>query len=353
LAAVDPTTVVDFKRSIHTDNVSHEKSHASKKTRWSHDERFQLQCERLQNFIKENDWLPESMAADLDERRIYNFISNVRTKLKEDNLSEERQLTLTDICPGILERRMTYVRVLKCGTSANEDGHDLNNQGSGKKFYQVYDSDKVVLVDPATRNLIINVTRILGEKMGKDKRSVVVVNVRLAHGYFKDEGRAISRDVNPGPTAREISTFAEAFVQHASVIAMALGTGKNALVYCQNGRSRSPSVIAAFFIIFRGVPLGELKSWFNEVYPKQRPATARVSAEFPNMSRFEPILMFLQKCANKPTETRLGFNLAGEYYDYISALLSFCFLTSVHLHLPPLCQIMSLIVRKHSTSNFL
>ena len=106
-----------------------------------------------------------------------------------------------------------------------------------------------------------------------------------------------------------------AFVKCACRIDVALETGKDALVCCSIGRSRSPSVTAAFFVLFRGVSLdgeGGIKCWFQEAYAAQRPETARVSLCFPNLEKFEAILNLLAKCRASPSVTIRGFNLAGE-----------------------------------------
>lgn len=187
--------------------------------------------------------------------------------------------------------------------------------------YQVNDEAEVVLLDSKTRRVIRNCTRILGDTLNQstDNVDVQTVNVRECDTRFGEGGQTLAYDVMP--EGREMQKVAAAFVQYASVIVHALETGKDAVVYCKNGRSRSPSVVAAFFILYRGVPLAELKQWFQEAYPAQRPETARVSSTFPNLERFEQVLHLLVKCLVEPTKSVRGFNLAGKLFISIVPLL--------------------------------
>jgi len=123
-------------------------------------------------------------------------------------------------------------------------------------------------------------------------------------------GLALKWDVMPGP--RELKKYSQAFVQYACQIAVALETGKDAVVFCKNGRSRSPSVVATFYLIFRGMSLHEIKKWFSEAYPTQRPDTAKVSSTFPNLEKFENVLQLLVNCLAEPAKSIQGFNLASK-----------------------------------------
>ena len=140
------------------------------------------------------------------------------------------------------------------------------------------------------------------------------INVVQANSIYGKLAKAIKYDDMPSP--EDLNHDAVAFVQHASSIASSLQNGKKAVVFCKNGRSRSPCVVAAFYIIFRGLSLLEIKTWFNEVYPRQRPITAAVSSAFPNIDKFENILNLLGRCLADPKKTTWGFNLAGKNCGY-------------------------------------
>ena len=97
-------------------------------------------------------------------------------------------------------------------------------------------------------------------------------------------------------TEREAHQQVKSFVQYACVIALTLESKEqDTLVLCKNGRSRSPSVMAAFFVLFRGYQLGSIQEWFRCAYREQRPATHAVSNRFPNFERFARVLEKIAK----------------------------------------------------------
>ena len=87
------------------------------------------------------------------------FVADVRAN---KNISEERQLMVTDVCPGLLDWKKRFARVMVssehplaapcCGA------HEM--QAGGASLHQVNDEDKAMLVDPCTRNRIIHATRL-------------------------------------------------------------------------------------------------------------------------------------------------------------------------------------------------
>jgi rhodanese-related sulfurtransferase len=201
--------------------------------------------------------------------------------------------------------------------------------------YQVDDRDRVVLVDLKTRLTIINCTRLVGDELSNNNQYEVI---DVSKAYVRCGKNAKALDLDEIPSERDVNRYAEAFVQFSSAIAAALEKGKNVVCYCNNGRSRSPSVAAAFYIIYRGMSLNEIKMWYKEAYHKQRPETARDSVNFPNLHRFEQILVLLQKCLANPNETVQGFNLAGKWIcGYINCFFTLsCGLFTVLSSLPSL-----------------
>ena len=207
----------------------------------------------------------------------------------------------------------------------NKKVETLQTREQGRMQRQVNDTDAVVLLDWKTGQTIINCTQLVGDQLNnnmikdnvhsgllQDKKDekLQLIDVRKADGRFGNDGRGIVWDYMP--EGRDVKVFAETFVQLACVVAEALANGKKVLLYCKNGRSRSPAVVATFYILFRGVSLGGVKMWFKEAYPTQRPLTASVSASFPNLERFECILNLFTECLKDPTTTVRGFNLAGK-----------------------------------------
>ena len=185
-----------------------------------------------------------------------------------------------------------------------------NNMAS----YQVNDTDKVILADHITGRTIINCTKLaVAELRGGNSDKYEFINARQPNSTtYGTEAKAIKYDDMPTGN-REVNRDAEAFVQYASSIVSALKTGKIAVVFCKNGRSRSPSVVAAFYVIYRGISLREIEVWFKEVYPRHRPVTAEQSASnFPNIRKFWNVLDRLETCLADPKKTVGGFNLAGK-----------------------------------------
>lgn len=193
--------------------------------------------------------------------------------------------------------------------------------------FQVDDTAQVLLVDPITRGFIVNCSRLaVGEIRGSNSDKCEFIDLLQPNSVYGKWGKAIKYD--DILSGRDVSRDAEAFVQYASLIASALEEGKKAVVFCKNGRSRSPCVVAAFYIIYRGLSLREIKEWFNKLYPMQRPVTAQVSSSpFPNIEKFETVLNLLGGCLADPEKTVDGFNLAGKIRR-ISSTVSTYFLSS-------------------------
>ena len=196
---------------------------------------------------------------------------------------------------------------------------------------QIQDTDRAVLVDWKTYRTIENCTRLV---VGNDEDEFIrnnqgheLIDCRTSYYRYGQQGLAIPFDEMA--SERSFRKYTCAFVQLASAIAYTLeDEGKIPLVYCKNGRSRSPCVLAAFFILYRGFTVNEIEIWFKESYHVQRPVTATASTNFPNFDKFKNILIFLEECRVNPEEENRGFNLAGELLIFDSLFqLSLSFLT--------------------------
>lgn len=87
----------------------------------------------------------------------------------------------------------------------------------------------------------------------------------------------------------EIISTAENFLKCAVNIAIftLLGQpGQELIVHCKNGRSRSPTAVFTYFLIFRGWAIESLLDWFQVAFRTQRRETAKTSPDFPNINRF-------------------------------------------------------------------
>jgi hypothetical protein len=181
--------------------------------------------------------------------------------------------------------------------------------------YQVNDYDRAVLVDTKTGRTIENCTKLVvgnEDQFKLNNEGHELINCRKSYHLYGQKGKAIPWDEMP--SEKTIVAYTMAFVQLASAIAYTLEKEeKIPLVYCKNGRSRSPCVVAALpFILYRGLTLNEIEIWFNESYHVQRPITANASSNFPNFDKFKLILKFLEQCLENPKTIVRGFNLNGE-----------------------------------------
>ena len=66
------------------------------------------------------------------------------------------------------------------------------------------------------------------------------------------------------------------------------------VVHCKNGRSRSPTVILAHFII-SGMKREFATDWLEHAFQAQRPTIASKSCDFPNFSKFFNVTVALAK----------------------------------------------------------
>ena len=70
---------------------------------------------------------------------------------------------------------------------------------------------------------------------------------------------------------------------------------QHVLVHCKNGRSRSPTVILAYMILFGGLSRDHAMQWLTNAFREQRPTISNHSADFPNFPKFESVLVALEK----------------------------------------------------------
>ena len=76
------------------------------------------------------------------------------------------------------------------------------------------------------------------------------------------------------------------FTDYALYIHLSLLKYDTFVLCCKNGRSRSPNVILAFLVIFRGMSNAMASPWLTALFKSQRPTIASKSAEFPNFGKF-------------------------------------------------------------------
>jgi hypothetical protein len=179
---------------------------------------------------------------------------------------------------------------------------------------EVNDNDIAQLIDVDTEQVLMNCTRTSARSLllkDDNDRETEGVYVNLPYEEYGDKGLGLTWDCAPEHAKEEVR-HAKCFIQFACVIAGKLKNGKDVVVYCKNGRSRSPSVLASFFLIFRGMSLSSIFKWFRKAYKDQRPLTNRVSASFPNFDRFGGVLRLLEKALRTPDDAvKNGLCLSG------------------------------------------
>ena len=196
--------------------------------------------------------------------------------------------------------------------------------GAAKR--QVEDRRYVQLLDLPTGKLIFNCTKPLAIEGGninnladsnsdnglsprfKNAKRLCVTKPNVRRWGQKKAKALVSDEMPHG--AREVKSQVLAMVQFACDMYYTLEEEKkDVVVYCKNGRSRSPNVIAAFFVLFRRYPLNMVEMWMKEAYAAQRPDTAKVSLTgFPNFERFRQVLEEIEENITTRSENALGMS---------------------------------------------
>jgi protein-tyrosine phosphatase len=74
------------------------------------------------------------------------------------------------------------------------------------------------------------------------------------------------------------------------LIEAAMQTQKDVVVFCKNGRSRSPSVIAAFILLFGECLWTTSKLGLQRLILSNAQRQLEESSNFPNLDRFDAVL---------------------------------------------------------------
>jgi hypothetical protein len=189
---------------------------------------------------------------------------------------------------------------------------------------QIHDNEVVKLIDMETRGIIVNPTR---EKVwNNDPLSKSEETRPDDHIYVCEPNSCLGKDAiglrfDEMPSQGELPKVVKSFVQQACRIAAILHKGGNPIVYCKNSRTRSPTVIVVFFMIFRGYSMNEFCLLFKKTYPLQRPKKNNESLEFPNFLRFLNALEFLEEALACSTKTHRNFSIIYTVRDCSKHLL--------------------------------
>ena len=108
-------------------------------------------------------------------------------------------------------------------------------------------------------------------------------------------GKSLTHDemVDPG----KVNTLCKLLIDYTTFIQLEFLRGcKTFVICCKNGRSRSPTVILAFLILYRGFTPIEADEWLRCIFKTQRPRLFRTStSDFPNFDKFINVINKLQE----------------------------------------------------------
>jgi hypothetical protein len=79
--------------------------------------------------------------------------------------------------------------------------------------------------------------------------------------------------------SKQVSTYSQMLVDYSCAMHDALMKTKRVVVYCKNGRSRSPCVVLAFYLL-RGMPRDHAVEYLTLAFQNQRPTIYERSANF-------------------------------------------------------------------------
>ena len=148
----------------------------------------------------------------------------------------------------------------------------------------------VFLNDPVTKLNIVNPNKMALGSL-KERKDFTFDDERFI-SVEEIENRPINDSlVEP----RKVVGVAFDFVKKATDIAVELASGRDAVVYCIHSRSRSPSAIAMFFIVFRGMKFDELAVWLKSACKLQRELTGSHIPNLGTLEKFEMCLKYVQK----------------------------------------------------------
>jgi hypothetical protein len=200
------------------------------------------------------------------------------------------------------------------------------------------DNQCTTLVDPLTKNLIFNAAKLHENDVDENAARFVHAygvsfhsDLPLPQKSIWCDGKvhvpcqpgesfvaAFKDDARPTTKLKEIR-YAEAIARLATQLACALQQD-NCTINCINSRSRSPAVVAAFYILFRGCSayLDGLLVYLTSSMQQQRPVLAKRAADkkksFPNFDKFKSVLQHMcseenvQSIASTCAKTVAAFN---------------------------------------------
>ena len=121
-----------------------------------------------------------------------------------------------------------------------------------------------------------------------------------------------THDTFVGPN--QVLAYSQMLVDYCCEMHKALMKTKRVIVYCKNGRSRSPCVILAFYLL-RGMPRDHAVEYLTLAFHTQRPTIYEQSANFRKsciVANFAVILIFVSNTMNSSLPLRSQFRQVSQ-----------------------------------------
>ena len=91
---------------------------------------------------------------------------------------------------------------------------------------------------------------------------------------------------------KNVDKFCKLLIDYSCWMNQLLLVHKKVVIFCKNGRSRSPNVVLAFLLL-RGMTRDDAVGWLTLANRTQRPHISRTSAAFPNFVSGEVLVVLL------------------------------------------------------------
>ena len=142
------------------------------------------------------------------------------------------------------------------------------------------------------------------------------IDVTKTIPFLRSDSMAFTHDTFVDNTKRSQEKFCGMLVDFACLVHLNLLKHKKVLVYCKNGRSRSPNVVLALFLL-RGLPREQATKWLRRAFMAQRPNMASKSiGNFPNFSKFTNITFMLERWYNGQCPILLNRRIQENFHQF-------------------------------------
>ena len=174
----------------------------------------------------------------------------------------------------------------------------LAQQYKRKKFdVSEPDSEFCQIFDTLTSGTIICANRSHAHStawIAKYATNAKLIDVTKVIPFDIVDGFAFTHDSFIDHRKSSLQKYTRMLVDFACLLHFHLCKNGKVVIFCKNGRSRSPNIILALLLL-RGLNQDHAVSWLNTAFAKQRPTIANKSANFPNFAKFYNVTLTLAR----------------------------------------------------------